>query len=177
MEKPASDIEPPARLGKVMTYLAWALALGLLTLAFNHWLEAEKNPNQKVKSVFLEGSPAVTLERNRYGHYHARGQINGQDVEFLLDTGATEVSVPAVVAHRLGLHQGVEMPVNTANGTLIVYATRLGRVQLGNIVLDNVKAHINPGIKTDEVLLGMSFLKQLEFSQRGNTLTLIQPKQ
>jgi aspartyl protease family protein len=117
------------------------------------------------------------LERNRYGHYHARGQINGRDVEFLLDTGATEVSVPAVVANRLRLRKGAEMQVNTANGILIVYAARLERVQLGNIVLHNVKAHINPGIKTDEVLLGMSFLKQLEFSQRGNTLTLVQPKQ
>ena len=177
MEKPSPSTIQPARLGKAMIYLAWLLALGLLTVGFNYWLDAQKNPNREVKSLLIEASPAVVLERNRYGHYHARGQINGQDVEFLLDTGATEVSVPLVVANRLGLHKGVEMPVNTANGILIVYATRLERVQLGNIVLHNVKAHINPGVKTDEVLLGMSFLKQLEFSQRGNTLTLIQPKQ
>ncbi len=176
MEKPP-DIAQPARLGKAMIYLAWALALGLLTLGFNHWLEIQNNPNREVKSLLIEASPAVVLERNRYGHYQARGQINGRDVEFLLDTGATEVSVPAAVAERLGLRKGPAMQVNTANGVLVVYATRLERVQLGTIVLHNVKAHINPGIKAEEVLLGMSFLKQLEFSQRGNNLTLIQPKQ
>ena len=52
--------------------------------------------------------------------------------------------------------------------------TVLDSVQLGNIALDRVRASINPGMQGNEVLLGMSFLRELELMQRGTTLTLIQ---
>lgn len=161
-----------ARMGKGMLYAAWALALGVLTWAFDQWLDAQRVP--QVKNARVEGRSEVTLTRNRYGHYQAHGQINRQEVEFLVDTGATEVSVPDRVAQRLGLQAGAPLKVMTANGTLTVYATRLKSVRLGDIELHDVKAHINPAMPGHEVLLGMSFLKYLEFTQRGNTLTLRQ---
>lgn len=171
--KPPTAPNPTAKFGKGMLYAAWALALGLLTFGFDQWLEAQKNP--QVQNARVDGRPEVSLTRNRYGHYQTHGQINGRQVEFLLDTGATEVSVPEPVARRLGLQPGAPLKVMTANGTLTVYATRLQSVRLGEIELHDVKAHINPGMLGDEVLLGMSFLKHLDFTQRGNTLTLKQP--
>jgi len=161
-------------LGKGMIYVAWLLALGLLAWIFSGLLDAQRNPNRRVQSMTERGSPVVVLERNRYGHYNASGQINGHDVEFLLDTGATTVSVPAALAKRLGLRQGSAVSVNTANGTVTAYLTRLQSVRLGGIELRDVKATINPGMAGKEVLLGMSFLKHLEFTQRGDTLTLKQ---
>ncbi len=92
----------------------------------------------------------------------------------MLDTGATTVSVPAAVAHRLGLKRGPPVLSNTANGTITTYLTRLASVSVGDITLHNVKANINPHMGGNEVLLGMSFLKHLEFTQRGDTLTLKQ---
>ena len=47
-------------------------------------------------------------------------------------------------------------------------------MQLGELSVDNVRANINPGMRGNEILLGMSFLKQLEFTQRGDTLTIRQ---
>ncbi len=159
-------------MGRGMIYVAWLLALGLLTWIFSGWLDAQRNPNRQVKSVTKDGAYAVTLERNRYGHYYVTGLINGREVEFILDTGATTVSVPAPVAHQLGLKQGPPVFSTTANGTITTYLTQLASVSVGDITLHDVKANINPHMGGNEVLLGMSFLKHLEFTQRGNTLIL-----
>ena len=126
-------------------------------------------------SAVVDGGTQIVLERNRYGHYNVSGRINNQPVEFMLDTGATLVAIPAKLADRLGLVRGAPTQVKTANGTAIAYATRLASVRLGDIELRDVRAHISPGMDGDEVLLGMSVLKKLEFSQRGTSLTLRQP--
>jgi len=114
------------------------------------------------------------LQRNRFNHYVASGLINNTPVVFLLDTGATDVAVPAGLAERLGLKAGVARNAITANGIVQVYDTRIESLQLGSIQLENVRASINPGMSGNEILLGMSALKDLEFSQSGSTLTLKQ---
>ncbi len=158
-----------------MTVLAWLVVLGLLSALFSGWMEKLNNPNQQVTTVLrTDGVREVVLEQNRAGHYVASGTINDSPVTFLLDTGATSVSVPANVADRLGLERGVPLRANTANGVITTYATRLDRVRLGDIELNNVRADINPHMRSDEVLLGMSFLRQLEFTQRDRELTIRQ---
>jgi len=114
------------------------------------------------------------LKRNRQGHYVTSGKINGHDVVFMIDTGATDIAVPVNVAKRVGLIPGRKNIHQTANGNVVVFSTRLQTVAVGEISLNNVKASINPGMDFNEILLGMSFLKNLEFTQRGNTLTLRQ---
>ncbi|MFQ5994253.1 MAG: TIGR02281 family clan AA aspartic protease [Acidiferrobacterales bacterium] len=163
------------RLGKGMIYAAWLLALALLTWVFSGWLHEQRNPNREVRSFIQGGQATVVLERNRYGHYNAAGQINGEDVEFMLDTGATTVSVPAGLAQQLGLKKGPAIAATTANGTITTYLTRLDSVRLGTIELRDIRASINPHMRGHEVLLGMSFLKNLEFSQRGRALILKHP--
>lgn len=163
------------RIGGTMITLAWLLALALLTLVFNDWLEEQHNPNPRPASSGNEqGLGEVHLVRNRYGHYVATGHINGHEVEFLLDTGATDVSIPAALARRLALMPGAAVPVHTAGGIIEVYLTTVSQIGLGSILIEDVPAHINPHVRGDAVLLGMSFLKHLEFSQRGNTLSLRQ---
>ncbi len=158
-----------------MTVLAWLVVLGLLSAFFGGWMEKLDNPNQKVVSALhADGVREVVLQQNRAGHYVANGAINGHRVTFLLDTGATSVSVPASIAGPLGLKRGAPLRANTANGTVTTYATRLDEVQLGNISLENVRADINPHMQGTEVLLGMSFLRKLEFTQRGRELTIRQ---
>jgi len=157
-----------------MTIAAWIVLLIIATLYFDRFLERQHNPNQAVVSVTQDGSTAITLQRNRLGHYVANGRINGTQVRFLLDTGATDVSVPGHIARKLRLERGARVQVATANGTIPVYLTLLHRVQIGDILLHDVRATINPHMQQDEVLLGMSFLKHLEFTQRGDQLVLRQ---
>ncbi len=165
----------PKSIGKGMIAIAWLLALGILTLFFNNLLENQYNPNQVVNSnSYQDGTREVILQRSRNGHYVATGALNNLAVNFLLDTGATWVSIPEHIANKINLSKGVEMDVSTANGTITTYATRVDTVTLGDIQLHNVRASINPYASDDDILLGMSFLKELELIQRGNTLILRQ---
>jgi aspartyl protease family protein len=164
----------PARLGSGMVAAAWIIGLGLLTLLFSGLLSQQQNPNSDLVSHHNGNRVEVVLDRNRDGHYVATAEINSVPVEVLLDTGATDVSVPAHLAGRLGLKRGVQMLVSTANGTVPVYATKLNEMRIGDIVLHDIRATINPHTGDDFVLLGMSFLQHLDFSQRSGQLILSQ---
>lgn len=158
-----------------MFALMWVGILAVMWLLFSNVLDKQNNPNQSASTQVLSGNiRELVLIRNRMGHYVANGSINSQPVTFMLDTGATDVSIPETIANKLGLQKGPSAMYQTANGRAKVYLTRLDSIALGDIQLSNVRATINPGYKSDEILLGMSFLKYLEFSQRGNTLTLRQ---
>ena len=167
--------EPPGKsIGKTMVIMAWIIILAFLTWIFGNLEQRETNPTQEVTSVIENDSVSVTLERNRFGHYFTNAEINGEKISVLLDTGATNISIPLSLANKLQLERGAAYQVETANGTIWVNGTRLDSVAIGDIVLYDVRANINPGL--NEVLLGMSFLKQLEITQRGNQLTLKQYK-
>lgn len=158
-----------------MLLVAWVMAIGLLTVFFSDLLEHQHNPNRRVVGVVgADGVPEVVLQRNNRGHYVATGRINGSPVHFLLDTGATDVALPESLAQRLGLPRLGGGFSNTANGVVAVWHTRLEQVSLGPIRLHDVSASILPGMGSEEVLLGMSFLKKLEMIQRGDQLTLRQ---
>jgi len=166
----------PARLGRGMLFAAWAAGIALLALFFQRFLDQENNPNRDLRlALDAEGRAQVVLQRNRAGHYVARGSIDGHPVDFLLDTGATDVALPLSVAQRLGLTLGPWSTARTANGDVRVWTTRLDSVDLGGLTLRRVPASVLPNMTGDEVLLGMSYLKQFELLQRGDTLTLRAP--
>jgi aspartyl protease family protein len=163
------------KLGTTMIALMWIIIFALLAVFFSDQLNKQNNPNQSpITTESSTGIKTLVLQRNRQGHYIANGSINNTPVVFMLDTGATDVSIPAKVAQKLKLKQGPSAIYQTANGPVKVSMTRLEHISLGDISLNNVRATINPGFHGDEILLGMSFLKHLEFSQRGNKLTLKQ---
>ncbi|MEF2040101.1 TIGR02281 family clan AA aspartic protease [Pseudomonas aeruginosa] len=165
---------PGQRLGRIMLVLAWVAGLALATRYFGVWEDRQRNPNQAPQSSHGDGYVELRLASSRQGHYLLNGQINGQGVTFLLDTGATQVPVPEALAARLALERGAPITLSTANGRATGWRTRLDQLQLGDIRLSGVAALIAPGMDGDEVLLGMSALKQLEFTQRDGTLVLRQ---
>ncbi len=173
-DQPSEEKGTHRTLGSGMIVLAWIIVLGLLSFYFGQFLDAQRNPNKSVISQSRIGVNEVLLQQNRQGHYVANGRINGQRVEFILDTGATMVAIPGHIAQRLRLERGPSMEVVTANGTVSVYATRLEEISLGAISLNNVRATINPYMDGDAILLGMTFLKDLEFTQRNDQLILRQ---
>ncbi|MGB1111252.1 MAG: retropepsin-like aspartic protease family protein [Gammaproteobacteria bacterium] len=172
--QPTGRAKSTRSMGHLMLLLAFALLLGMVTWFMQGRLDALYNPNQNLSASSTEDGQAIHLERNRYGHYVASGTINDVPVVFLLDTGATHVSVPATIAERIGLRAGRAQRVNTANGSIQVYSTILDSVRLGPLELRDVRGGINPHMEGNEVLLGMSFLKHLNWSQCGGILTLSQ---
>ncbi|EUB76783.1 hypothetical protein PMI27_005604 [Pseudomonas sp. GM41(2012)] len=169
-----SQQTPGKRAGRVFMVLAWCAALFLATRFFGQWEARQQNPNSVISSEQGEGFIEVKLASNTQGHFVASGQINGQPVDFMLDTGATDVSIPAELAERLKLEKGFGVTLSTANGRTQGYRTRIDRLQLGDIVLRDVRALVVPGLDGKQVLLGMSALNKLEFTQRGGTMLLRQ---
>jgi len=167
-------MNPFRRGGIAMLAVAWLLIIGGLYWFFGKWDAQQSNPN--TAHVLRQQQGDLTLERNRDGHYLADGEINGSAVTFLLDTGATWVALPTGLARELGLKRGAAVTLRTANGTTIGYQTRLASVRVGPIVLQDVAALITDGIDDDTVLLGMSFLKRVEFTQRDSRM-IIRPPQ
>ena len=154
--------------------MAWLAALALiggLWLFFENLENKRANPNRHV--TVAPGAFELVLKRNPAGHYFVPGTINGQPVTFMLDTGATQVALPAKLGAQLGLRAiGPAVQVTTANGTVEARMTLIDELAFGPFALRQVHASLNPGMDDDTILLGMNVLKRLEFTQRGDTLVL-----
>ncbi|MFT4940945.1 MAG: aspartyl protease family protein [Paraglaciecola sp.] len=172
IKRNSMSADQQGKIGKWMLIMAWVVGLALLTVMFDDQLASQFNPNAKPVSVQSGEVTEVKLKQNRYGHYVTGGSINGQAVTFFLDTGATDVSIPYHLAEQLKLQAGRKQSVNTANGRIEVAQTNINQLSIGDIQLFNVDANLNPAVSGDEILLGMSALKQLEFSQKGDWLIL-----
>ncbi|MCW8923579.1 MAG: TIGR02281 family clan AA aspartic protease [Gammaproteobacteria bacterium] len=169
------QIKEQKSIGTFMVVVMWILFLILLMSFFEGIIDKQTNPNQSLSTQYTDaGVREVELLRNRYGHYVTDGSINGQHVVFMLDTGATGVAVPQHIADELQLKSGAAIQVQTANGVVTGYASKLDKVAVDGIELRDVRAIINPGDDSDVILLGMSFLKKIEFTQRGDVLVLRQ---
>ena len=155
--------------------MAWLSVFALMWWLFDDYLDRREFPNRSLV-VEYDAMDELVLRRNHVGHYLAPGTINGEPVVFLVDTGATQVSVPAHLAERLGLHAGSRGRAMTANGAVDIWHTRIDELGLGPFALANVRGHINPGMTSDQVLLGMSVLRHLEFAQRDGHLILNLPR-
>ena len=123
-------------------------------------------------------SPAASavLYPDTSGHYISDGQVNGMTIRFLVDTGATHVTLPAREARRLGLdyRKGRRGMTNTANGNAPVYLIKLESVSLGNITVYGVDAVVMESENLSQPLLGMTFLNRMDMKRAGDIMTLTQ---
>lgn len=119
------------------------------------------------------GASRIVLSATSGGHFWSNGSINGRAVRFLVDTGATNVSMSEVEAKRLGIDfaKGQRGYANTANGQVIAHRVSLGSVRVGDVTIYNVDATIVPA-QMDQILLGNSFLSRFQMKRENDTLTL-----
>ena len=131
---------------------------------------------QHFESAELTGSRnSVTLPADSRGQFIASGMVNGGHMRFLVDTGATFVSIPAAEARRLNIdyRRGEPGRSMTANGPVTVYRVVLASVTLGDVTVYNVEGTVHEMPGMDLALLGMSFLNRTEMRREGASLTLI----
>jgi aspartyl protease family protein len=119
----------------------------------------------------------VQIRRDQAGMYSTVGSINGLPVNFLVDTGATQIAMNAGHARRLGIDYrvvGEPSAVTTASRVERAWAVTLDTVKIGEIELRNIAAVILEGRQPETILLGMSFLGKLQISNEGQLMTLRQ---
>lgn len=118
---------------------------------------------------------SVSIAADAQGQYLTTGAINGQPVEFLVDTGASTIAMNANQAKRLGIDfrvVGQKGSVNTASGTAAGYFITLNQVKLGGIEAKQVEAVVIDGEQPSYILLGMSFLHDLTIKKHSNLMIL-----
>jgi len=137
----------------------------------------------RVKAEILPGSAQslgggeVILRRDpRSGHFETTGLVNGIEVPFLIDTGASSIVLPYEDAIALGYTNddlNFVLQVSTANGNTFVAPIRLNAVKIGDIVVNDIRAAVSQKGELSSGLLGLSFLDRLEgYSVSGDVLTL-----
>jgi aspartyl protease family protein len=166
------SMNPITRLGKIMTIIGTLFFLGVLSLWFTNIQNERRDPNHSASASADAQGFEIELRPDRQGHYRLPGRINGVAVHLLVDTGATEVVIPAHLANELQLKFGSAKRAKTAGGWIEVYATNIDSLDLAGIPLTAVSASLNPAMTGHEILLGMTALTQLELSFAQDRLTL-----
>jgi aspartyl protease family protein len=118
----------------------------------------------------------VLVAADTRGHFYIDGAVNRVPVRFLVDTGATMVSLPQRDADRLGIDYrgGRRGESRTANGIATVYLVKIDSIRIGEIELHGIDALVHEGPGLQQALLGMSFLNRVNMQREGATMTLIQ---
>ena len=117
---------------------------------------------------------SATIMADLQGHFPADAQVNGRPMRFLVDTGATFVSLPTVDARRLGIDyaKGQQVMMRTASGGARGYMVKLDTVSVGGVTVYGVDAVVLEGEGLAVPLLGMSFLNRMDMKREGSVLTL-----
>lgn len=121
-----------------------------------------------------EGKKLI-LTPDSAGMYNVSGSINGSHVAFVVDTGATLVSMNSNIAKKLGIDYkltGKEGQSYTASGKSKIYIVNLKKVKVGDIELHNVKGAVHEGNFPLITLLGMSFISKLDIKREGRIMEL-----
>lgn len=166
--------------------LAWVAVALILILAYSYrddFLGLGHQLGARVAGELMPSRPlqtapgTVQLSRDRSGHFRANALVNGTHVEFLVDTGASDVALSAADAARLGINLpelAFTTPYQTANGTVMAARLTLDEIAIGDIRMRNVSASVARGGMSTS-LLGMSFLSRLgSIEVRGDRLVLRQ---
>jgi aspartyl protease family protein len=119
------------------------------------------------------GGAQIVLTAGHGGHFTTEGSINGRSVQFLVDTGATMVSMSMDEARRIGLkfEGGQRGRSSTANGVVETYVVTLSKVRIKDVELFDVQASVSTG-SMPYVLLGNSFLTRFQMKRENDQLTL-----
>src|SRR3954453_10551396 len=124
------------------------------------------------------GIRTLSIPRDARGHFQTEGRIDGQRIDFMVDTGASVIALNEKSAARFGLRPrrgDYNATVATANGTIKAARTRLAMVELGGLVVRDVDAMVLPDEALSENLLGLSFLSKLKrFEYAAGKLVLEQ---
>jgi aspartyl protease family protein len=167
---------------------ALVIGVGLgLTRVVDNLSSKPANPNPMVAKVTPQpsapqpatsgGSRSTTLVSDRAGHFQVDARIDGRNIQFIVDTGASMVALRESSAARLGFFPKASdytVRTQTANGVGRAARFRLNRVEVNGITVYDVEAFVVPDEQLSTNLLGMTFLSRLKWTHDRGRLLLEQ---
>src|SRR6266446_1339596 len=109
----------------------------------------------------------MEIKAGRDGHFQVEARVDGRQLDFVVDTGASQIALRESDAARLGIHptpRDYSVKVYTANGVGRAALVELRMVEIGNIVVRDVRALVHPDAALSVNLLGMSFLSRVRWT-------------
>lgn len=146
----------------------WCLIALALFLGFS---EYQRRATQPAVRLNANGEATLSLPRGLDGHYRLSGTLNGESVEFLLDTGASMTSIPAELARSLSLPIHSSAQFSTANGTVVADIVLADLRIAGAFEIDRLRVAALPSMK-QQALLGMDVLSRFRITQEAGMMQL-----
>ena len=154
--------ELPRTLKLATVWLLVGLGLFLAVQAWQH---------EQARTRFHAGAEAIEIRRSVDGHYHWPGRLNGQAVDFLVDTGATGTAIPAQLAQALRLASIGSIESSTAGGRVVGQIVVADLALAGGIEIEKLRVVALTGLD-EHPLLGMDVLGRLRWQQRDGVLRI-----
>ena len=154
------------KLAPVGIVLFWLVVMAGLYMGMKHYL--------KPKPVVVSAQGDLLIPRARDGHFYAQGRVNGQPVTFLIDTGASLVTVSEPFARQAQMPAGEPTTFNTANGVMRGSVVSGVPVSVGPVGVSSVKIGVGlVGQDADgTALLGQSFLSKFDVLLQKDQMVL-----
>ncbi|MDP2827548.1 MAG: TIGR02281 family clan AA aspartic protease [Sulfuricellaceae bacterium] len=150
--------------GHITALIIWVVVFAAIYLYF----DARQNPGVAIAIESTRGE--VQIPRSRDGHYYVKGAINGHSVTFMVDTGASTVSIDQDTAQAANLPHGAPSRFETAGGAIIGEIVADQAVVAGGIAVEGLSIAV--GTHGKIALLGQNFLRKVEMLQSSDTMTL-----
>lgn len=165
---PASTMPLSLRWGHVWMLAFWFAVMGVVYFAMDHYL--------KPKPVVITAEGALKIPRHRDGHFYIAGSVNGAPLTFMVDTGASNVTVNEEFAGNARLPRGEPTTFSTANGKLAGRLVRDVPVSAGPFSVSAATVGVGlAGGRKDHGLLGQNFLSRFQVTMSKDELVLRRP--
>jgi clan AA aspartic protease (TIGR02281 family) len=159
---------PPA---SVLKRVGFFLVIGaILFVLFDRFGPYQSGRGYRPRPIEIISDAGAVLDRTLDGHYYLSGRINGREVAFMVDTGASTVAIGDALARRLDLGPCRSRQYSTAAGTVSGCEAVATEVEVAGLRLRDVPVAVLPG--GDNILLGMNVLRHFRIEQQGGQMRL-----